>query len=354
MQRITGDDSFGLPYWEWEQNDRSPFTEEYYGIPSNVYGPAENVTGDLINPEDWHVVCDLVYRDPDVDCADSWKLCNPEIDLAARRPLQRGGSSTYVPNIVEVMIALAAPLYDAKDKDGKYSLLSPRESFRSRLEGWNSICSAVICIGPRGILRMHNNIHNWVAGHLSFVPSAINDPVFNVHHANVDRILESWLKRFTDVIPPYVPVMGGHPGHNRGDFLVPLFPLMTALEHYKVAEDLGYMYQSLISAEIPDDDIEDCDDVDIICPTCDANGTCVDCTDDQTCPEPGAVVIIIPTRPDKDNEDDSGTVELGLGLGLGVPLLITIVIIAILLIILYNHRRSPEYQAVLSKKGEEG
>ena len=29
FQRITGNSSFGFPYWQWEQNDRSAFTEEY-------------------------------------------------------------------------------------------------------------------------------------------------------------------------------------------------------------------------------------------------------------------------------------------------------------------------------------
>ena len=55
FQRITGNESFGFPYWQWEQNDKSMFTEEYYGVPSNLIGPAINVMGDIINPEDWHI-----------------------------------------------------------------------------------------------------------------------------------------------------------------------------------------------------------------------------------------------------------------------------------------------------------
>ena len=331
FQRVLEDDSFGLPYWEWQEDDRSPFTEEYYGVPSNGYGPAENVTGDVINPDNWHTVCDLNYREPTVDCATSWRPCNPVSDRAERRPLQRGGNTTYLPNIVEVMIALAAPLYDAADKDGKYSIFSPRESFRSRMEGWNTICSVVICIGPRGKSRMHNNIHLWLGGHMSCVPAAINDPVFNIHHANVDRVLESWMQEVSP-LPPYVPESGGHPGHNRNDYMVPFFPLMTPGEQYKLAEEWGYEYDGLITASILDDEIEDCEDISI-CPTCDANGTCIDCIFD-TCPEPGGVIIIQPTSPAEDGDDDSRAVELGLGLGLGIPLLITIIITAILLIVI--------------------
>ena len=69
--------------------------------------------------------------------------------------------------------------------------------------------------------RMHNNVHNWVRGHMAVVPAAINDPVFSLHHCNVDRILESWMRRFTGtsfdsaLLPAYVPVTGGHPGHGQ-------------------------------------------------------------------------------------------------------------------------------------------
>ena len=53
------------------------------------------------------------YWKPDLTCSQSWSLCNPENDLGDKRPLQRGDGSTYLPNIVEVMIAIAAPSYDA-------------------------------------------------------------------------------------------------------------------------------------------------------------------------------------------------------------------------------------------------
>ena len=62
FQRITNNDSFGFPYWQWEQNDQSPFTTEYYGVPSNMYSPdGFNVTGRVINPLVWNTVCDISY-----------------------------------------------------------------------------------------------------------------------------------------------------------------------------------------------------------------------------------------------------------------------------------------------------
>lgn len=44
----------------------------------------------------------------------------------------------------------------------------------------------------------HNNIHNWVggpSGDMSFPVSAARDPIFWLHHANVDRLWAEWSRR---------------------------------------------------------------------------------------------------------------------------------------------------------------
>ncbi|CAI8048175.1 Tyrosinase [Geodia barretti] len=342
FQRITKNASFGFPYWQWEQDDKSMFSENYYGVPSNNAGPRVNVSGDIINPNDWNTICDVTYQNRDVTCETAWKPCNPANDLEERRPLQRGGSSAYLPNVVEVMIAIAAPSYDAADDSGQYFRNDSRASFRSRLEGWNMICSAMSCVGFNSDNNhtqndhMHNVVHDWVGGQMDDVPAAVNDPVFNLHHSNVDRILESWMQRFangknsSNLLPAYVPICGGHPGHNRGDYIVPFFPLITAGEQYRVAEEWGYVYDELVPANIKDSDIPDCIDIlaENSCPICDANGVCIDCTD-QTCPLPNSQPI--PLTPDSPDGNNSYATELGLGIGLGIPLIIAIIVIIILL-----------------------
>ena len=112
--RITGNASFALPHWQWQADDRSLFATEYYGIPSNNYNSPVNVSGQIINTDDWNTVCDLSYRykisPVSLNCSELWRLSNPENDLAARRPLQRGVMSTaYLPNRIEVKVAIAAP-----------------------------------------------------------------------------------------------------------------------------------------------------------------------------------------------------------------------------------------------------
>ena len=339
FQRIMDNDSFGFPYWQWEENDRSPFTLECYGLPSNVYGPPVNVQGTNINPQAWNTVCDLTYTTPGLNCSEYWRPCNPESDLQRQIPLQRGDESTYLPNIVEVMIAIAAPAYDAPDVNGCYLRDDPRTSFRSRLEGWNIICSAAICTGPQDENNdhIHNNVHDWMGGQMDVPPAAVNDPTFNLHHCNIDRILESWMKRFTtgnpQLLPPYVPTSGGHPGHNRDDYIVPFFPLIKAGEQYRITEEWGYTYDTLIPANIPDSTIPNCADIlpDNECPICDTNGTCINCTT-QTCPLPFTFVTPA-AEPLQEDSSDSLPLGLGLGLGLGILLLITIAIIIILIAI---------------------
>ena len=271
LQRVLGNSSFGLPYWEWESNDHSVFDEQYFGTLSSTKG----IKQDIINGLNWNTVCDITYRmktatnkvaywteeDPSY-CMQYWAPCNPITDLRKGNRLQRGNAETYLPNVREIQIAIAAPKYDAPDND-TYRQRSPRDSFRSRLEGWSLICSTSDpCVGPQvspKFQRLHNNVHDWIDGHMSVPPSAVNDPVFSLHHSNIDRILESWMKRFpSGKIPSYVPDSGGHIGHNLHDYMVPFFPLITPNQQYSTSENWGYMYDSLINATMDDESISNC------------------------------------------------------------------------------------------------
>src|SRR5262249_44649452 len=79
-------------------------------------------------------------------------------------------------------------------------------SFRNFLEGF---------IGP----GMHNAAHMWVGG--SMMPgTSPNDPVFFLHHANVDRIWSNWQRKFFKT-QDYLPILGGNQGHNWPDPMSP-------------------------------------------------------------------------------------------------------------------------------------
>ncbi|MFD2884266.1 tyrosinase family protein [Pseudomonas lini] len=50
---------------------------------------------------------------------------------------------------------------------------------RNSIEGW------------AGEERIHNNVHVWVGGDMG-LSSSPNDPVFFLHHCNVDRLWAAW------------------------------------------------------------------------------------------------------------------------------------------------------------------
>ena len=250
---------------------------------------------------------------------------------------------------------------------GQFGIHSPRSSFRSRFEGWNIICSAAKCTGPRTTTtkesigtssHVHNVVHLWVGGHMAVVPSAINDPVFNLHHCNVDRVFESYLQRYSNgslnpqLLPAYAPVNRGHPGHNRDDYMVPFFPLMKAGDQYRVAREWGYQYDELVEADIPDSDILDCSDVlhnNFSCPTCAADGTCYNCTETQISECLNMTQqTVLPTRGSIATEStiSAREVGLGLGLGLGIPLLIAIAINIVLIAEIKNKSQLPKQKRV--------
>lgn len=41
----------------------------------------------------------------------------------------------------------------------------------------------------------HNNVHNWTGGEMASFDGAGNDPIFQSHHGNIDRIWEIWLSQ---------------------------------------------------------------------------------------------------------------------------------------------------------------
>jgi tyrosinase len=58
--------------------------------------------------------------------------------------------------------------------------------------------SIVLCAGSgagcgvTNLEQTHGTIHVHVGGSMAMVPSAAKDPIFMMHHANIDRILQAW------------------------------------------------------------------------------------------------------------------------------------------------------------------
>ena len=344
LQRVTGNEQFGLPYWKWEENDMGMFTFDYFGTPATNYlDRHDNVSGRWLESGTWPTVCHIDYiSNGNESCSDGWKACNPNNDRMNPQPLQRGYPNAtaygYLPNQVEVEIAITAPQYDAPtEPDGtEYSLNSPRQSFRSRLEGWNRICSADPCVGGHAESHMHNTVHLWVGGYMANVPVAVNDPIFNLHHCNVDRVFESWIQRNIGNLPPFVPDRRGHPGHNSGDYMVPFFPAITCNEQYSHSAAFGYTYDAIIQTALTDDEIPTCTLTDV-CPMCSSNGSCIHCTpmQAQSCMNGNPS-----TQPIEQNAEETNSAAIGLGVGFGIVIVILVAVIIILVIIIWQRSKS--------------
>ena len=176
------DPSVTLPYWDWTV-DRSPtgppWTEDFMGGVGRerdgqvMKGPFAYVNGD------WPITVKTFGREPDF------------LTRFYRSP-------DLLPKPREVRRVLQRVPYDARPWNFR---TDPQQSFRSDLEGYP-----------------HSTPHMVIGGNMTGGGSP-NDPVFFLHHANVDRLWAWWQKLHPDEW--YRPRTGGPEGHNRDDRMWP-------------------------------------------------------------------------------------------------------------------------------------
>jgi hypothetical protein len=101
-----------------------------------------------------------------------------------------------------------SPAADGSPPAPASSLIWDRSSdgFRNRLEGFKGT-------------GLHNQVHRWVNGDMAPAHSP-NDPVFFLHHCNVDRIWEGWMRRHGRVYLPDMTESDTLKGHRIDDPMV--------------------------------------------------------------------------------------------------------------------------------------
>jgi tyrosinase len=177
LQQVLGDSSFGLPYWDWANDAALPDPKQ-----SAIW--ANNLMGGQGSP---------VTTGP--FAAGQWTLW-PSGSLVRNF----GQGTPTLPTQTDVDNVLTVTPYDASPWN-----TSSNPSFRNQLEGWLN--------GP----QLHNRVHVWVGG--SMLPmTSPNDPVFFLHHCNIDRIWAMWQ---ADNPGAYLPITGGPQGHNLNDLMWP-------------------------------------------------------------------------------------------------------------------------------------
>jgi hypothetical protein len=150
----TGYETFALPYWDWVV---SPV------IPKIFHGNEINSWDEDLNsvepPKEW----DLKVNEKEWERTNSWEFKPPNVNL---------------PNLVETTLKQDFFKLVGRDRSG---LLRP---YGGNLE------------------VTHNLIHNAFCGNIHTTPTAALDPLFWLHHANVDWIWDQWLTTNGGSIPP--------------------------------------------------------------------------------------------------------------------------------------------------------
>ena len=222
LRRI--DPSISLPYWDWT-------------------APGADLTGAAITALVGGWPSQLVQRGFGlVDTgpfATNWSVETPQSWPAAVRndALVRQQRNLSLPTQADVLNALAVKQYDSPPYAA--SMVPRRNSFRYAFE-----------------YGAHGQAHNYVGGQMSNVPLAPSDPLFWLHHCQVDRVFDTWLALQTvRGLPTYAPTTGGPVGMNLAD-TIEMKPWTGLPTHQDVlatggGNKLAYRYDASIPNAVP-------------------------------------------------------------------------------------------------------
>ena len=235
IQELNNDEDFTVPYWDWTENkgtDCDFCTKDLLG----VRGADGSVTGKYLN--DWYIICTNNQTNNLVQMCDptNTKRGLERVTNKEREEKEKKGYDMTFPTKDDVNFALRFETFDFPPYSKETSC-----NFKNILEGYVNIKTGYRM--PNAHV-MHNQVHIAVGGTFGDVPSASNDPIFPLHHSFVDRIYEKWLRKYNKDAS----VLSSHDapiGHNRGDVIVPLFPVYTHEQMFKKSFEFGYDYEDV-------------------------------------------------------------------------------------------------------------
>ncbi|WP_369185768.1 tyrosinase family protein [Streptomyces sp. Y1] len=193
IQQVLGKPGFALPYWDWS-------AEGDLGSPTDaaVFGP-DYLGGDGDPVSTGRFAFDAADAGSFAVRIES-DLSGMPVQTARPRGLRRSFAVDWptLPTGADVKSALAyqppASSTKAADRYDTPAFDSSSKGFRNLLEGW-------LPREPARPVHLHNQVHVWIGGDMSPGTSP-NDPVFFLHHCNVDRIWEGWMNRFGRLYAP--------------------------------------------------------------------------------------------------------------------------------------------------------
>ena len=257
LQRVSGNDSFAAPYWDWmdRQNRDHLFTH------SDIFDGNETSLVGVFR--DFRVIC----------CEAGFAIPLTEPNIMRRSP-KRGPGSLCNASQFDVGIPLvrrdyghqynivkwlpsARDAWDLLVNITHYDVVSfnlfehSPSSLRAGLEGsvplpGKHYCSVGGLSNESFAEEMHNAVHIYAGGVFTNVAMSPSDPIFYLHHSMVDRMFERFMIKLQTLgTLSYIPESGVDPGHNANDCIVPSFPLYRNREFLQRSTDFGYVYDTL-------------------------------------------------------------------------------------------------------------
>jgi tyrosinase len=188
----SGDPNFALPYFDWTSDPAKVFSTEDIGSEGNC---ADGTVSGYIADQGFAANIFTDAARGDVTSTRSI-VCGP-------KPLTRAAGCiappyNVLPTSSEVATTLTISTFDVAPYD---TSVDQTKSFRDYLEGFtnakpaNPLCAVGGC-------DMHGRVHLWVGGAMSSGGGTPNDPIFFLHHANVDRLWAMWQDKYGDATYP--------------------------------------------------------------------------------------------------------------------------------------------------------
>lgn len=179
-----------IPYWDWTRHQASgdagfPFTHDFIGV------DGDDASGDQVEREAGAPLPYPYEFDPE-----NWNIVVKDFAGASSRLIRAFGErsdGTALPENDVIAPSLTTTFREVLNSASYLQLVQDAEGDH------------------------HNLVHRWVNGNM-YARSSPNDPVFFMHHANIDRMWTIWQETHPG-LPPYVNTSGAA-GHAIDDNMI--------------------------------------------------------------------------------------------------------------------------------------